>query len=199
MIKFFRQYHVVLILLSILFIFSTSCGSKRRQSIAEEFLEALQKHELTAQNAISQYEKYGISLLSLHQIDSSGMLSEGDIYFPIVLIDYKYLSEESIPRGIVTHSVKNLTKLFERGYGNAKESPEEEATKVFNKIKEELEQKKAKDLKIDEVNKTISYYDESPESYKLYYLITVTNRLGTTLKKNAFVRIKDNQIVEFKY
>jgi hypothetical protein len=72
-------------------------------------------------------------------------------------------------------------------------------------LKEELKRKKPKDLKIDEANKTMSYYDDSPDSYKLHYLVTVTNALGMSLKKNAYVRIgkniisKDNEIVEFKY
>jgi hypothetical protein len=170
---------------------------RQRRSLAEGFLEALKKQELTVDNAILVFEKYKIGLSALYEVGRGGEILQGDIYFPIALVDYEFLSEEAVPRGLVTHSMEKWRKLVP-------EDPDIGA-RSFNAMKEDLKRKKPKDLKIDEANKTMSYYDENPDSYKLHYIVTVTNALGMSLKKNAYVRIrkniisKDNEIVEFKY
>jgi hypothetical protein len=195
--KFVKKSYILVVLgavvLSLLLWMTLSPLSEPRQrrSLADKFLEALKKQELTVNNAksASAYKKYKIDLLA--EVGRGG-----DIYFPIALLDYEFLSEEAVPEGLRTVTMEDLRKSF----------PDDEAKRIFETIKEESKRDKTKDLKIDEANKTISYYSDTPSSYKLHYLLTVTNALGMSLKKNGYVRISkdipffgDNKIAEFKY
>ncbi|MEN8264863.1 MAG: hypothetical protein ABFR82_15530 [Nitrospirota bacterium] len=189
------------VFLALLFIVFTSYGSIQRRMIAGKFLKALKKQELTQETMLLNIEhttkKYKLDSLAIFDVGKGGQLLQGDIYFPIALIDYEFLSEEPVPKGLVTLSLETYKKYTEMS--------DETAKMLFDSQKESLKRSKAKDLTIDEENNILSYFDESPESYKLNYLLNVTNALGMTLKKNGYVRIeksitdKEYEIVEFKY
>ncbi|MBW1667003.1 MAG: hypothetical protein JRJ66_02900 [Deltaproteobacteria bacterium] len=306
-LTFIHSSQPLIMLLLLIIAMFTSCefnGGRRR--IADNFLEALKTKKLTAANAIQVYKKYNVSILALSK----------DIYFPIALLDYQFLSEEAIPRGLVTHSLNEMLetmvkpsplratsadwiqsdkeglvfvikgmvpsyevkarssilirataldengrliktktvyagntfteeqikemsiKEIDRGLSNEFKTrstqsgkpipfmivfgqlarnigdfkvefvPDEEKIKVvkrlFNSLKKELKAKQPRDLKIDDENKIITYYDDTPGSFKLHYRLLVTNRVGMTLTKDGYVKIRKgldnkNEIVEFKW
>ena len=302
--------------------------SHQRRRTADNFLKALKNKKLRADNAFKVNKEYKIDLLALNGKNVQGR-SKQDIYFPIALLDYKFLSEEVVPQGFETHSLGEMIEIFSRVeepvggastikeftgffiqsnnqgdffiikgmitnnlpetqsyiqikgtlqddkgialktktvcagntltetqikeksldeidktlsnqsykgdinpgetvpflivFGNLPENiigawkveavgqhnePDKEVIKTakhaFELLKKELKAKNPRQLKIDEGKKIISYYNDAPGSYKLHYLLSLTNRLGTTLKKNGYVTIekgynKGNEIVEFKW
>jgi DNA-directed RNA polymerase subunit RPC12/RpoP len=77
------------------------------------------------------------------------------------------------------------------------------ADKTFEALKKEIRAQNPKDLKIDEKNRVITYYDDEPLRYKLHYLLTLTSRQGKTIKRNGYVTLNIGweyyEIIEFKW
>ena len=77
------------------------------------------------------------------------------------------------------------------------------ADKTFEALKKEIRAQNPKDLKIDEKNRVITYYDDEPLRYKLHYLLTLTSRQGKTIKRNGYVTLNVGwdyyEIIEFKW
>jgi predicted Zn finger-like uncharacterized protein len=75
--------------------------------------------------------------------------------------------------------------------------------KKFEALKKQVRAENPKQLKIDEENRVITFYDDTPLLYKLYYLLKMTDREGKVLKKNGWVTIKEKEgyieIDEFKW
>ena len=75
--------------------------------------------------------------------------------------------------------------------------------KIFESLKKQVRAENPKQLKIDEENRVITFYDDTPLLYKLYYLLKMTNREGKVLKKDGWVTIKEKdgyiEIDEFKW
>ena len=75
--------------------------------------------------------------------------------------------------------------------------------KTFEALKKQVRAENPKQLKIDEASRVITFYDDSPLFYKLYYLLKMTDRDGKILKKNGWVTIKEKdgylEIDEFKW
>lgn len=303
-----------------------SSESYKRRQLANTFLEAIKTKALTKKNAWDNLEKYAINFGALRTRDENGRAEQG-IYFPLNLIDYKFRSEEAIPRGIVKKSpdgatgtrsqterpgggastfegvnsffidslndgrlfvIKGLvtnnlpvsrrpipivgslknrdgavlrkktvyagvtfaeykirdesllkmdkaltsepsesvvgpgqTVPFMVIFGNlpkgmsefsldavnprikSKEKPVEPSDKSFEALKKEVLAKKPKNLKIDEKNRVISYYDDEIVLYKLHYLLKMTSRQGEIIKRNGYVTLNPGwefyEILEFKW
>ena len=75
--------------------------------------------------------------------------------------------------------------------------------KMFESLIKQVKAENPKQLKIDEENRVISFYDDTPHLYKLYYLLKMTDRQGNILKKNGWVTVKEKEgyieIDEFKW
>jgi predicted Zn finger-like uncharacterized protein len=75
--------------------------------------------------------------------------------------------------------------------------------KTFEALKKQVRAENPKQLKIDEENRVITFYDDTPLLYKLYYLLKMTDREGKVLKKNGWVSVKEKdgyiEIDEFKW
>ena len=75
--------------------------------------------------------------------------------------------------------------------------------KAFESLVKQVRAGNPKQLKIDEENRVITFYDDSPLLYKLYYLLKMTDREGKTLKKDGWVSIKEKdgyiEIDEFQW
>jgi hypothetical protein len=116
MSRFVRKYYIlagsVAVLLTLLLWMAVSplFEARQRRSLAEKFLEALKKQELTVDNAVLVFEKYKIGRSALYKVGIDGSILQGDINFPIALVDYEFLSEDAVPTGLVTHSMENMEK-----------------------------------------------------------------------------------------
>jgi len=303
-----------------------SAESRERRRIANNFLEALKTKKLTEANAWDLLEKYSIKFSALKSRDDNG-IPQKDIFFPIKLIDYKFESEETIPRGFVRHeskvkppprprleeagrrastlegvngffvqsnsegmlfvikglvtnnlpdarqsipiignlqsqtgtilrkktvyagvsfteneikvkSLRDMDKLLVHEPRNREVGPgqtvpftvifgslpkdlslydveaanpflefEKETAlppdKDFEALKKQIRKKNPKNLKIDDKNRVITYYDDEPAWYKLNYRLKLTGHQGKTLKKNGYVILGKGwdyyQIAEFKW
>jgi hypothetical protein len=75
--------------------------------------------------------------------------------------------------------------------------------KTFESLIKQVRAENPNQLKIDEENRVITFYDDTPLLYKLYYLLKMTDREGKILKKNGWVTIKEKdgyiEIDEFKW
>lgn len=93
----------LLVLCGVGYFLLQSAESNHRRQMANNFLEAIKTKELTEDNAWDLLEKYAINFSALKNRDENGLLQQ-DIFFPIDLIEYKFKSEEVIPRGFVRHA-----------------------------------------------------------------------------------------------
>ena len=75
--------------------------------------------------------------------------------------------------------------------------------KRFESLIKQVRAENPKQLKIDEENRVITFYDDSPLFYKLYYVLKMTDREGKILKKDGWVTVKEKdgyiEIDEFKW
>ena len=104
----------------------------------------------------------------------------------------------SLPSDMSEYTVDALSPFAEPKEKNIKP-----ADKTFEALKKEIRAKNPKQLKIDEKNRVITYYDDEPLRYKLHYLLTLTSRQGKTLKRNGYVTLNIGWeyygIIEFKW
>jgi DNA-directed RNA polymerase subunit RPC12/RpoP len=104
----------------------------------------------------------------------------------------------SLPSDMSEYTVDALSPFVEPEEKNIKP-----ADKTFEALKKEIRAKNPKQLKIDEKNRVITYYDDEPLRYKLHYLLTLTSRQGKTIKRNGYVTLNIGweyyEIIEFKW
>jgi len=104
----------------------------------------------------------------------------------------------SLPSDMSEYTVDAVSPYAEPGTKVVKT-----ADKTFEALKKEIRAQNPKDLKIDEKNRVITYYDDEPLRYKLHYLLTLTSRQGKTIKRNGYVTLKIGwdyyEIIEFKW
>jgi predicted Zn finger-like uncharacterized protein len=104
----------------------------------------------------------------------------------------------SLPSDMSEYTVDAVSPYAEPGTKVVKT-----ADKTFKALKKEIRAQNPKDLKIDEKNRVITYYDDEPLRYKLHYLLTLTSRQGKTIKRNGYVTLNIGwdyyEIIEFKW
>ena len=104
----------------------------------------------------------------------------------------------SLPSDMSEYTVDAVSPYVEPGTKAVKT-----ADKTFEALKKEIKAQNPKQLKIDEKNRVITYYDDEPLRYKLHYLLTLTSRQGKTIKKNGYVTLNVGWeyygIIEFKW
>lgn len=104
----------------------------------------------------------------------------------------------SLPSDMSEYTVDAVSPYAEPGTKVVKT-----ADKTFEALKKEIRAQNPKDLKIDEKNRVITYYDDEPLRYKLHYLLTLTSRQGKTIKRNGYVTLNIGwdyyEIIEFKW
>jgi predicted Zn finger-like uncharacterized protein len=104
----------------------------------------------------------------------------------------------SLPSDMSEYTVDAVSPYAEPGTKVVKT-----ADKTFEALKKEIRAQNPKDLKIDEKNRVITYYDDEPLRYKLHYLLTLTSRQGKAIKRNGYVTLNIGwdyyEIIEFKW
>ena len=104
----------------------------------------------------------------------------------------------SLPSDMSEYTVDAVSPYVEPGTKAVKT-----ADKTFEALKKEIKAQNPKQLKIDEKNRVITYYDDEPLRYKLHYLLTLTSRQGKTIKRNGYVTLNIGweyyEIIEFKW
>jgi predicted Zn finger-like uncharacterized protein len=104
----------------------------------------------------------------------------------------------SLPSDMSEYTVDAVSPYAEPGTKVVKT-----ADKTFEALKKEIRAQNPKDLKIDEKNRVITYYDDEPLRYKLHYLLTLTSRQGKDIKRNGYVTLNIGwdyyEIIEFKW